>query len=191
MRMPHRALLAPTVLVVAGVLLVGCATPQPVTHETTSPAPSESAKPVFASDAEALAAATAIYRKYEAAADAVGHDGGLHPERIRPYISDAGYQFELSDFKELQTQKAHLTGRTTLNNVKLQSHEERDSVAVVTIYLCEDISHVDRVGPDGRSLNSEDRDDYVAYQSVLTGVSPSTLVIQSIKYWEGGDICAF
>lgn len=187
MRIPRRASLALAVLLAAGVALTACTPAEPGTHSTRSASPSPT--PIFASDAEALAAAVAVYKKFEAATDAIDHDGGAHPERIRPYVSDSGYAFELESAKKMQSEHAHGIGTTLLNNAVLQSRDEANGWATITIYVCEDISSVDRIGPDGKSQVSPNRADLITYQAVLQGRAANSLVLHSNDYWGGGNIC--
>ncbi|GAA4185866.1 hypothetical protein GCM10022288_08590 [Gryllotalpicola kribbensis] len=187
MRIPGRTILTACTVALAAGFLAGCTPSHPITEpaKTLKPTPT----PVFTSDADALAAATKIYKKFEAAVDAIGHDGGEGAERVKPYVSDAGYRFEVAEAEKFKKERAHGTGDTVLNNSVLQSRVERNGVATVTIYVCEDISAVDRIGPDGKSLISADRGDYNDYEVVLKGDSANSLVIQSNKYWSGGGIC--
>ncbi|MCL2516768.1 MAG: hypothetical protein FWD85_04860 [Microbacteriaceae bacterium] len=187
MRIPRRASLALAVLLAAGVVLTACTPADPGTHSTRSASPSPT--PIFASDAEALAAAVAVYKKFEAATDAIGHDGGANPERIKPYLSASGYAFELKNFQKLQTEHVHGVGTTVLNNAVLQSRDETRGWATVTIYVCEDLSAVDRIGPDGKSTINSDRGNFVAYEAILQGQSADSLLIQSNTFWSGGGIC--
>jgi len=189
MRIPGRAVLAACTLALAAACLAGCTSQHASADPTTTPKPTPT--PVFTSDAEALAAATKVYKKFEAAVDAIGHDGGKDPERVKPYLSHAGYEFEVEEAKKYQTEHSHGTGTTVLNNAILQSHSETGGVATVTIYVCEDISGVDRIGPDGKSMVSPDRGDYNDYQVVLKSNARHQLIIESNKYWSGGGICKF
>src|SRR5690606_24012229 len=70
------ALAAATVTV--AVLLSGCVQQGP---EVTPP-PEPSTTPIFASDEEALAAATEAYEAYLAMSDLIAQEGGVNPERI-------------------------------------------------------------------------------------------------------------
>jgi len=191
MRNPVRASLVVASLALSGALLTACTPSVPVAHESKTPAPSPSTTPIFASDAEALAAAVAVYKKFEAATDAIGHDGGADPERVKPYVSDEGYEFELKSAQKLQAEHAHGVGDTVLNNAILQSRDETDGWATVTIYVCEDISKVDRIGPDGKSLVEASRGDYIKYQAVLQGRSARALVLRSNSFWSGDGVCKF
>ena len=189
MRNPGRPILAVCALLLAGGFLAGCTSGKPQSLPTETPRSTPTPSPVFTSDAQALAAATEVYKKYEEVSDEIGRDGGAHPERIKPYVNSGGYEHERQAAEKMRAEGSHGVGATVLNNVVLQSHEERDGVATVTIYTCEDISAVDRVGPDGASLVSPDRGDYIAYIAVLKTDKSRDLIIQSNKYWSGGGIC--
>ncbi|MFC4245094.1 hypothetical protein ACFOYW_17135 [Gryllotalpicola reticulitermitis] len=196
MRILGRCLIATTTLLLAATL-AGC-TPAPTSSPmpraaspTATSTPTPSSTPVFASDEEALAAAVAIYRKYEAASDAVGRDGGAHPERVRPYVSDSGYEFELAQAETLRAEQSHGVGAAVLNNAVLKSRDEQGGVATVTMHVCEDISAVDRIDAQGRSLVESTRGDYLDYEVVLKGSVRDGLVIHSNREWTGGGICKF
>ena len=176
-------------LALAAGVLAGCASSDADADPVRTPKPSPTPTPVFTSDADALAAATKVYKEFEAVSDQIGRDGGAHPERIKPYVNAAGYQHELEEAQKMRSEHSHGVGSTVLNNIVLQSHEENDGVATVTVYTCEDISSIDRIGADGKSLVSPDRADYIAYVAVLRADQSHQLVIQSNKYWSGGGIC--
>lgn len=189
MRIPGRRCGAATALLLAALVLTGCSREAPAAEPAgkATPAPS----PIFTSDADALAAAVEVYKKFEAASDAIGRDGGANPERIKPYVSQAGYEFELSQAKKYVEENSRGVGAAVLNNAKLQSYREQDGVARVAMYVCEDISNVDRIDASGRSLVGPDREDYVDYEVVLEGRSREGLVILSNDFWTGGGICKF
>jgi hypothetical protein len=191
MRNPGRPILAVCALLLAGGFLAGCASGKPQSLPTETPKSTPTPSPVFTSDAQALAAATEVYKKFESALDDIAHDGGEAPERVKPFVTKAGYEFELSEAKKYQTEHSHGTGTTVLNNSVLQSHTEANGVATVTMYVCEDISGVDRIGPDGTSLIAPDRSDYNDYLVELRTNKSKNLIIQSNKYWSGGGICKF
>jgi len=191
MRNPVRASLVVASLALSGALLTACTPSAPVAHESKTPAPSPSTTPIFASDAEALEAATAVYTKYLAAVDAIGHDGGTNPERVRPFVNAAGLQHQVDASKKMIAEHSHGVGDTKLNNTVLQSHDESTGAARVRIYACQDISAVDVIDPSGKSLVSENRADYIAYEVSLTTERGHGLVIQSNKYWSGGGVCKF
>jgi hypothetical protein len=106
-------------------------------------------------------------------------------------VNESGYQFELRQARLYRKEHSHGTGAAVLNNATLQSYEERGGLATITIYVCEDISGVDRLDASGKSMVSPDRGNYFDYEVVLAGRAASSLVIQSNKRWTGGGICKF
>lgn len=190
MRIPGRWLRAASVSLAAAATLAACTSATP-SSSPRSASPSPTPSPIFTSDADALAAAVDVYKQFLIALDGIGHDGGAHPERIKPYLGEAAYQFELAQARKYEAEHSHGVGAAVLNNAILESREERNGAATVTIFVCEDISAVDRVDANGHSLVDPDRGDYFDYEVVLTGSKPDGLVIQSDRDWSGGQICRF
>ncbi|HEU4807654.1 MAG TPA: hypothetical protein VFT01_05275, partial [Homoserinimonas sp.] len=69
--------------IAVAMLLSGCVPQDP----EVVPPPEPSTEPVFASDEEALAAATDVYKAYLAMSDLIAQEGGREPERLEPYVS--------------------------------------------------------------------------------------------------------
>ena len=189
MRIPGRTVLAACTLALAVSMLAGCTSSHPSADPTNSPKPTPT--PVFTSDADALAAGTEVYKSYMKASDDIAHDGGANPERVKPFVSESGYQHELDAADTYKTEHSHGIGYAVLNNAILQSHHEKNGIATVTLYTCQDISGVDRVDQGGKSLTQANRDDFIAYEPVLRSDKTGHLVLQSNPYWSGGGICKF
>jgi hypothetical protein len=190
MRIRGRVLVSSCTVLLAGALLAGCADSRDTADKPTKP-PSPTPTPVFTSDADALAAATEVYKQYMKASDDVGHDGGENPERVKPYVNAEGLQHEIESAQKIKDQDARGYGYSKLNNAILQSHVEKAGVATVRMYVCEDISDVDLRDASGKSLVDSSRSDYIAYVTELTSSDAGQLIIQSSKYWSGGGICKF
>ena len=79
-----RALTTVAGVAIGALLLSGCLPQQP----TATPPPEATAAPIFASDEEALAAATAAYAAYLAMSDQILKDGGKDPDRNWISLSD-------------------------------------------------------------------------------------------------------
>ncbi|WP_344756127.1 hypothetical protein [Gryllotalpicola koreensis] len=187
MRIPGRTFLAACTLALAASLLAACTPSHPVTDPTKTSKPTPT--PVFTSDADALAAATDRFKKYESASDRVGQNGWRDTTPVRPFVSDTGYQHEVNSATKYRAQKAHAIGNTVINNTELESHREENGVATVRMYVCEDLSAVDVIDGSGKSLIDPSRADFVAFVTELRGKSSTSLVIQSLDYWSGGGIC--
>ena len=187
MRNPGRPILAVCALLLAGGFLAGCASGKPQSLPTETPRSTPT--PVFTSDAQALAAATEVYKKYVRASDNIGHDGGADPERVRPYVNAAGLQHEIESAQRIADENARGYGYTKVNNTVLQSHEESHGIATVRMYACQDLTGVDLRDAAGTSLIAPDRADFISYVAELRTNSHGQLVIQSNRYWSGGGIC--
>ena len=82
-------------------VLVGCVP----TTTPASPAPRPSATPVFATEAEALAAATKAYAAYVRVSDQITADGGANPERIAPHVTAAQLKRDRDVFAAYRAKK--------------------------------------------------------------------------------------
>ncbi|WP_309619479.1 hypothetical protein [Salinibacterium sp.] len=132
----------------AVLLLSGCVPQQ----STNTPTPEPSSTPVFASEEEALAAATAAYAAYLAVSDQIGADGGANPERLEPLVTAEWLTKEIGVYEKFALTKNSLQGSTTFRESKLQRlSEESGGEAEVVIYTCTDFSatrFIDAVGAD-------------------------------------------
>lgn len=165
--------LAATV-VVAG--LCGCA-PDPFADPTPAPTPSGVVSG-FASDEEAFAAAEATYRAY---VDALNEVDLARPETfaaVESWLEGAALSDSQESLSELRVAGVSVVGDTTLHRVSRHSagHSE------VVLYVCLDVSAVDLVDSEGRSVTPDGRPDRQALEVALEpSSSPSGLVIvQSI-----------
>ena len=117
-------------LALAVLLLSGCLPQQ----SAVTPTPEPTSTPVFASEEEALAAATAAYAAYLAVSDQIGADGGANPERLKPLVTAEWLAKEVGAFKEFSSTGWRQSGLTTLRSSALQQFSD-DSV---TLYVCTD-----------------------------------------------------
>ena len=185
MRNPGRPILAVCALLLAGGFLAGCASGKPQSLPTETPKSTPTPSPVFTSDAQALAAATEVYKKYLGVIDQIGEDGGANPDRLRPYVNEEGLKFEQLEARRLMASHAHQIGRTALTATRLQERS-RDGVS---LYACQDVSKVDVVDADGNSLVSASRPDSIPYIVTVTRSRTGSLIVASDKYWDGENVC--
>ena len=171
---------------VAAFALAGCVsapTPTPSTSAATD-------APVFASDEEALAAATEAYAAYLKVSDQISNDGGEGPERIAPLVSDALLPLELEGFAEFQAADAHTVGSTSFEVFKMQSAEyESPELTSISLYICEDVTGVNVVDSTGISLVSPSRKPLTAFQVRLGMEADSSLVLGEREVWKGDSFC--
>lgn len=171
----------------------GCATtpePAPPTSATT---PTAAAAPVFASNEEALAAATAAYAAYEEMATLVAAEGGIEPERLTAVTSGEYEDAVLGDLKVARDAGLRAVGQATFDGVRLQRVDEKaaNGVGVVVLYLCSDVSQVEVLDAQGVSQVDADRSPRTAlevgfdWEPGVVGM----LTVGSRTVWKGGGIC--
>jgi hypothetical protein len=167
-------------VVLAALLLSGCLPQQP----TATPTPDPTAAPIFATDEEALAAATAAYAAYVQLADQIFVEGGVNPERLSSVATGEFLDASVKGFEEVQAKGWVSTGGTTFRGASLQSYLEDSRTGVVTIYICEDISAVDVVDKSNVSVVSPDRPDSTTFQAIFdVDGAGSGLVLASREVW--------
>lgn len=140
---------AAAIAAILALPLAACTPAQP----TPTPTPTSAHTPLFASDEEALKAATEAYAAYLKMSDTISHDGGANPERIKPYATGNAVDLALRSAQQYREAKAKATGATTFSNPQLQQNNS----SRITFYACEDTSDVQVFGPDGKSMAPPDR----------------------------------
>lgn len=181
---PRRRMPVVSAVLLVAVALAGCSTPQPTPAVTKKTAPS----PMFASDAEALAAATKAYAAYLKVSDEISHDGGTNPERIKPYATGKALALAIKSTQQYAASGAHSAGDTVLRNSYLQGSGSDQRRAV--IYTCEDVSGVDVVDANGVSLVEPDRPTLSAFMvSLVRRTGNSKLIVEERKPWDSEGVC--
>jgi outer membrane murein-binding lipoprotein Lpp len=180
-----RAALTIASVALVSLLLSGCVPPQPV----ETPSPEASVTPIFATDEEALAAATAAYAAYVKLADQIFVEGGKDPERLDSVATGGFLKASVEGFRDVQEKGWVSTGGTVFRGATLQSYSATGPTEVVTIYICEDISVVDVFDSSNVSIVSPDRPDSTTFQATfdLDGEGPG-LLLSSREVWSN-DPC--
>jgi hypothetical protein len=177
------------VLAVAAVLaLAGCVPPTPEVIPTSAP----SAKPVFASDAAALAAAKAAYSAYLAVSDAVASDGGQDPSQFASVVTSSWFPREKASAASLLSSHRRQIGSTTFDRVRLQAASQVGEKAVVSIYACLNLSAIQYVDSASGGNPSPPAVNEVPVEADLVSSkvrSPRLLVERNVP-WQGSDFCA-
>lgn len=178
--MPRRLTLAVAPLLLA-LALVGC------TESTRLPPPEPPAagEPLFASDEEALAAATAAYEEYLEVSNAVLRDGGANPERLSDYLAPEVFKSELEGFNLFLENGWRATGSTTLSSIAVQQviNGPGDQAEVV-VYVCTDVGGNDVIDEGGVSQVDPNRPTIVAHEVVLLFTSISEVVLEEKTLWD-------
>ncbi|GGE85425.1 hypothetical protein GCM10011313_04850 [Mycetocola zhadangensis] len=141
---------------------------------------------MFASEEEALAAATDTYAKYLAISDAVSADGGREPERIRPYVTEAFWLTEAAGIGGLVSAGYRTTGSSSFDQTTMANLEE----GAITVQLCLDVSQVRVLDSGGADVTPDDRVDRAPLEVEFeVSVNPVTLSIAKSDVWSNQDSC--
>jgi hypothetical protein len=169
------------------VALAGCVP----TGGHPSESPSATASPVFASDAEALAAAEKAYAAYLKVSDQIFIDGGKSPERLLDVATKSLYSTELDGFQTAAQKGWHSTGGSKADNFSLESYNAEDRSSIVTVYLCSDVSAVDVRDATGASVVSPNRPARTPFEVTFAYKrgAVADLVVATKEVWTGGGIC--
>lgn len=185
--MPRPLALALVPLLLLAAALTGCTQPT----RLPPPEPSAAGEPLFASDEEALAAATAAYEEYLAVSNAILQDGGRDPERLLDLVSEEVFETELEGFRLFQQNDWRATGATKLQTVTLQQViDGSDGLAEVVAYVCTDVSSNDVVDAGGVSQVLPDRPSIVAHEVLFVFGDSESGVIEEKIQWDPISICA-
>jgi hypothetical protein len=170
----------------ATLLLAGCGS-APVLPPT--PAPTTSA-PVFASEDEALAAATEAYAAYLEVSDAVSNDGGFEAERYGTVASGQALTDASKSAQQFVDAGAHSIGSTVFVVHKLQAWGDDPEVGTyASLYICDDVSAVDVVGADGHSIVSHNRPAKTPFEVTVMCLSSREIYVVSKEVWMGANFC--
>lgn len=175
------------VALAAATVLSGCVGAKP--QATGSPSPR--ATPVFASEEEALAAATEAYAAYVRVSDEVFADGGANPERMESVAIGDQLATDLAGLGKAKSMNVRSTGGTTFQPLQLQQYDENSAKgrSIVVAYLCEDVSMVDVVDQQGVSIVSSSRPNVVSYEVRfdMNNDKPKSLLVSGKEPWSSGQ----
>lgn len=182
-----RRLVAASVAALMTAATLGACT-QPTPEPTRSDAPTVKPTPAFASDADALKAATDAYAAYLKMSDTIAHDGGANPERIADYASGRALERALADVEEYRARGVHTTGNTRFDSARLQSVDAGPPFSIV-VYLCDDVRDVDVLNRDGQSLVNPDRNARTPFEVTANAGRTGRVTIHDRELWQGTNFC--
>lgn len=181
-------MLRPAALLIAALLLVGCMPVEP----TVTPVPEPSVTPIFASDEDALAAATEAYAKYLEVSDAVRSENGRAPERISEFVTTDRLEDELESFSDFAKDGRSTVGLIAFDSVKLQRYfVEPPGVATVVMYLCLDASAIKFVDQNGNDVTTAEKPDRQLFEVTMVSgpTKASNLVLSGSELWSNDSNC--
>ncbi|MBG6054698.1 hypothetical protein IWX81_001088 [Salinibacterium sp. CAN_S4] len=171
----------------AAVLLSGCLPQQPTA--TTPPEPT--AAPIFATDEEALAAATAAYAAYLAMSDQIAADGGANPERLEPFVTADQQANAAESFAVYRKMGLRAEGTSTFDEVGLIQVDQGTDAVFIDLYLCLDVSKVRALDEAGLVVTPDDRTDRlpleIAFEAYFS--MPIELKLARSEPWSGTNFC--
>ena len=160
------------------LVLTGCVGSDP----PVTPAPTPTSTPLFASDAEALKAAEAAYKRFNDVADAVFDAGGVGADRLNAVSVDPLLKESLRDFEDVRAKGLRSTGKVVDRDFRLQSTGPGPADAVV-MYVCEDLSGSDVVDANGHSVVKPSRPDSQLFAIHFTALKSGTILPSSQEPW--------
>jgi len=152
------------------------------------PEPAATSTPLFATDQEALEAATAAYEEYLAAVDVLLQDPAGDLNALTAVASGGALLAAEESIQSFIQQGLRTTGPRELTNVVLQRADSDGETVEVGIYVCENVTTVDLLNSDDQSLVEADRPNLTAFEVVLLFASDGSRVDRR-DVWVGGGVC--
>lgn len=167
------------------VALAGCAaSPEPAPTPTKT-----AAAPIFGSDEEAFAAAEEAYGHFRRALTAATSKGSVEGVDFSDVAVGEGLEQANEALASYEEAGNHTSGDVTFDvRQHVQYFEDPRRGAVVQVNICEDISQLDVLDADGKSVVREGRTEIVPYEVILEGMSPDELKVSD--RWARGTFCS-
>jgi hypothetical protein len=169
----------------SALLLSGCS---PEAAVPSAP-PAAEGEALFASDEEALAAASEAYAGYLAVTNRILEDGGSGEETLRPLVSDEVFEEEATGFAYRRENRLRSVGGTELVGAKLQQVLPGQSSSDVTAFFCLSYESVDVVDETGASVVPDDRAPIATYEATIAFESPTEWRVEHNEFWQEGSAC--
>ncbi|MGV3731832.1 MAG: hypothetical protein ACO1N6_00345 [Microcella sp.] len=184
--MPRPLALALVPLLLLAAALTGCTQPT----RLPPPEPSASGEPLFASDEEALAAATAAYKEYLAVSNAVTANPSVDMAELSPLTTSEYYREVSEAVSVLRRDGLRTVGSTRIQGVVLQQWAHTGEGAEVAIYVCLDVSGALLLDAEGQDVTPSDRSELVPLEVTLVSQAASGgLLVARSDSWPQGDVC--
>jgi hypothetical protein len=172
----------------AALILSGCVQQPPSVIPNSTP----TAAPVFATDADALAAAKTAYVGYLAAADAVNARGGRDPSSLSRWVSPGWFPTEARSYRDFAKTHETVAGTTTFTDFTFVRQSLAVSgAAVVVAHVCLDIDKVKIKDASGATVVPAGARKRVPLQVSFVSKSRAStlLVVDRSTPWRNADPC--
>ncbi|UTT61771.1 hypothetical protein [Microcella humidisoli] len=150
--------------------------------------PTAEVAPLFATDEEALEAATAAYEEYLVVLDGLLQDPREVTAEFNDVAEGAALDAAVASVADFLSQGYALSGPRRLGGADLQQYSDSVEAAEVTAYFCEDISSVVLLDRNGQSISTEDRPDFTLFEATIRFTGSSALVIER-EFWSNETSC--
>lgn len=182
-RMLRRVVAGSLACLLGAVALAGCAPTDPPVATPTSTS-------IFASEEEALAAATDVYQQYNAAFDEALAKGGADMSGLRGLVTEA-HLAELEKPGTIDTNGWHTEGTSSFEVKSVDSYSPGEAETAIAVNVCRNLSAVQVVDSNGADVTPADWPDFVPL--VVTFVSSdsesTSLVVSKVDSWLEPEPC--
>jgi hypothetical protein len=183
-----RFLISAAAATLAVLVLAGCVQYPPLVVPTSTP----TVAPVFASDADALAAARTAFTGYLAASDAVARDGGKGVAALALWESANQFEGDQSSFAHFRSMNIRMVGASTFSHFELEPSSVRIGRSVrLEVHVCLNVTGTKLLDPAGRDVTPS-RPLVVPLQLTYTstGNAPRYLRLDGSDVWSGASVCS-
>jgi hypothetical protein len=146
---------------------------------------------VFASEAEALAAAEKAYAEYLRVSDEISAGGGADANRLKSVAVGNLVQDDLNGYQTFKAKSWHTVGSSKIAAFKAEfvdRNATQSTRAALVAYVCEDISQVDVIDASGVSVVSSTRPNVQGFE-VNFDLVDSSLFPSDREPWTGSNFC--
>ena len=150
--------------------------------------PSSELAPLFASDEEALAAATAAYEEFLAVLDAALEEPSIEKADLERVSGGQALSSASESIRQFSDEGLRISGPRAIGSAQLQQHSSDQDGAEVTAYFCEDITDVLLLDADGASLTQPDRPDYSVFEATIEFTNYGGRVVER-DFWSNESSC--
>jgi hypothetical protein len=175
-----------SVLALAALLALGLTACAPAEESGPTRTPIPTRTPLFASDEQALKAATEAYAAYLKMVNGIAHDGGRDVDRLRPLVSRNLFERESSGFEKTLANGRRTTGDSRFDTVSLERYDR--TTEKLSAFLCLDVGNIRILDASGSDVTPAERPSRLPMSIQFALIGSKFLVSQS-DTWPGKNFC--
>ena len=178
---------AGTLTCLLGAMALAACTPADPPASTPTPTA------IFASEDEALAAATDVFAGYLAAYDSAMAKGGKDLSGVRDYVGE-DYFATLSEPGTIVQNNWHTNGVSTFEVVEVAKFSSTDTLTAIDLNICRDVSAIKVIDSNERNVTPADRVSIVPLTVSFTSPSAEAssvkpLIVSKVESWTASGAC--